>query len=283
MKFVELLAPEHVVLGAELASLDEGVRVALAALGARPPEEGTDEVVPDATVRANEQVIIVAVVDDATAAEAAIVQAREPFSAPIPAEDALARCIVLLRVPGSIKTVKVQWFPAIARAVREEGVTEALIGASTPDQVLEIEGLMEAPMRRQLLVEDVMSPLSLRVFGDTPIEEVVDLIVRRSAPNVPVVGEDHELLGLIDARAALRELLPDRGSAEEKEGEAPGQPRAAKDVMNRAVMCVDESQPLFEAAHLMVKRDVEQLPVVREGRLVGFVNRDQLLKTLHEL
>jgi CBS domain-containing protein len=51
--------------------------------------------------------------------------------------------------------------------------------------------------------------------------------------------------------------------------------------MTRSVLCVSEGQALVEAANMMVNRDVEQLPVVREGELVGFVTRDSILRALY--
>jgi CBS domain-containing protein len=45
-------------------------------------------------------------------------------------------------------------------------------------------------------------------------------------------------------------------------------------------MCVSEDQSLVDAANLMVNRDVNALPVVREGVLVGFLHRDTVLKAL---
>jgi len=50
--------------------------------------------------------------------------------------------------------------------------------------------------------------------------------------------------------------------------------------MTRAVLCVSEDQTLVDVASLMVNRDVEQLPVVREGELVGFVTREAVLRAL---
>ena len=50
--------------------------------------------------------------------------------------------------------------------------------------------------------------------------------------------------------------------------------------MQRSVMCVSEEQSLVDAANLMVNRDVDELPVVREGVLVGFLERETVLRAL---
>ena len=93
-----------------------------------------------------------------------------------------------------------------------------------------------------------------------------------------MVGEAHELLGVITAGDVLEELLPRWRSS----GEKPTAPAdaVAREVMQRSVMCVSEDQSLVDAANLMVNRDVNALPVVREGVLVGFLHRDTVLKSL---
>ena len=63
--------------------------------------------------------------------------------------------------------------------------------------------------------------------------------------------------------------------------EAGEGPRLARDVMTRAVMCVSETQPLADAARMMANRKVEQLPVVRDGELVGLITRDAVLQAMH--
>ena len=50
--------------------------------------------------------------------------------------------------------------------------------------------------------------------------------------------------------------------------------------MTRTVMCVSEDQSLIEAASIMVNRDVEQLPVIRGGEMVGFLTRGEVLRWL---
>ena len=50
--------------------------------------------------------------------------------------------------------------------------------------------------------------------------------------------------------------------------------------MTRTVMCVSEEQSLIEAASIMVNRKAEQLPVIREGEMVGLLTRREVLQWL---
>ncbi|NIS30250.1 MAG: CBS domain-containing protein, partial [Actinobacteria bacterium] len=50
----------------------------------------------------------------------------------------------------------------------------------------------------------------------TSLMAVIDLIVRHGLDRVPVVGEAHELLGVITAGDVLEELLPRWRSSGEK-------------------------------------------------------------------
>lgn len=135
-------------------------------------------------------------------------------------------------------------------------------------------------MNTQLLVEHALEAAKYRVYPDTPLSEVVDLMVRRGVRAIPVVGEQYEVLGIITTGDALREVIRD-GSVEESSGEAGEGPRLARDVMTRAVLCVSETQPLADAARMMANRKVEQLPVVRDGELIGLITRDAILHALH--
>lgn len=129
-----------------------------------------------------------------------------------------------------------------------------------------------------LLVEDAAEPAKYRVYPETPLAEVVDLIVRRGLRAVPVVGERYEVLGIITTGDALNRVLRDAGPDEDDEGRPA---LTARDVMTRAVLCVSETQPLVDAARMMVNRKVEQLPVVRDGELIGLITRNAVLRALH--
>jgi CBS domain-containing protein len=50
--------------------------------------------------------------------------------------------------------------------------------------------------------------------------------------------------------------------------------------MTRQVLCVSPEQPLADVASLMVNKDVDRVPVVGEGRLVGFLTRGDIVRKL---
>lgn len=139
---------------------------------------------------------------------------------------------------------------------------------------------MEAKRSESKLVEDAFEAIQYRVYPETPFSEVVDLMLRRGARAVPVVGERYEVLGIITTGDALGRVLRDAPS-DDSELDAGREELTARDVMTRAVLCVSESQPLLDAARMMVNRKVEQLPVVRDGELVGLITKDAVLRVLH--
>ena len=111
---------------------------------------------------------------------------------------------------------------------------------------------------------------------------------------MPVIGAGGEVLGLINDGHLLRHLLPQTVSQL-----STGQYRAAKrparggratpvppgeiavrDVMDRTVLCLSEDQTLGDVASMMVNKDVEHFPVVREGVLVGILSRGDIVRRL---
>ena len=53
-----------------------------------------------------------------------------------------------------------------------------------------------------------------------------------------------------------------------------------KDAMARSVLCLSEDQTLSDVANLMSSKDVDRFPVVREGVVVGFLTRADVIRRL---
>lgn len=193
---------------------------------------------------------------------------------------ATARALLLLLTPRNPTALTDRFVPSLVRVLREGEHTRRLLEAGSPIEIRGLHELMATELEERLLVEDALTPLKYRIYPDTPLSEVVDLMVRRQLHAVPVVGENLEVLGIITVGDALRHLLPRRRSRGREDDRPPPPQPPARDVMTRAVMCVSEDQSLHDAAHLMVNREVEQLPVVRDGELIGFLTREAILERL---
>ncbi|MDE2654853.1 MAG: CBS domain-containing protein [Gemmatimonadota bacterium] len=139
-------------------------------------------------------------------------------------------------------------------------------------QIIESKQFSDIDIVIDVTVGHVLQPLVYRVYPDAPMHEVQYLMLRRGLATIPVVGKDHEMLGVIAVSDVLSHILP--GS----EGSAERRSLVARDIMKRAVLCVSEGESLVEASRSMIARQVSRLPVVREGRLVGFLDRGVVLR-----
>lgn len=198
-----------------------------------------------------------------------------------PGDDSDSEALLLILTPRRLVSMGDKMLPTLRRFFREEASVAPILNARSSGDVESVAVFMDLDPYRSLLVEDMVEPLQYRVYPDTPYSEVVDLMVRRELQAVPVVGEDYEFLGVVTTGTALDELVS-RARAESVGGghaTVRGEP-TAREVMTRTVMCVSEDQNLIEAASIMVNRGVEQLPVIRDGEMVGFLTRAEVLRWL---
>ena len=193
-----------------------------------------------------------------------------------------SEALLLLVTPGRFISLRDRMLPALKRFFREEERVAPLLSARSVEEVRGVTGLMDLELHQSLLVEDVVEPVQYRVYPDTPYSEVTDLMIRRGLQAVPVVGEDYEFLGVITTGDAVKEVVSQARVEESVSGSSATSPEepTAREIMTRSVMCISEEQTLMEAASIMVNRDVEQLPVIREGEMVGFLTRGEVLRWL---
>jgi CBS domain-containing protein len=295
MKLSDLLMDGWIVAPVEAADLEEVLQAGLGRVRETAGEDrlwGQDLARALVTgqegkvVRVNDDVVAVVGPSDAFATPAmGVAVSARPFlvaHAEGQAAPDNARIAFFLLTPGRIASSRDQVVPALRRVLAEGEVMRMLltVGAGTPHG--RIREALEVDFRSPALVREAVQPLEYRVYPDTPLTEVMDLMVRRDVHAVPVVGEQYEVLGIMTSGDALEYLLR-RGRPGDRRESRPGASDIplAKDFMTRTVMCVSEDQALAEAANLMVSRDVEQLPVVREGELIGFVTRHSILQALY--
>ena len=203
-----------------------------------------------------------------------------------------ARIVIFVVAPPRETPRYLQVMGAFARILSDPGAVAALHSAGSAMDVLNLPALAAVDLPTHLLVRDVMTAHVVTLSPDATLGEAARLMVERNLRAVPVVGEGGALLGMVTHRELLRYLIPDylqrtksgefRAPARSQIQRGSTDPRdlPVKDAMARTVLCLADDQTLADAASLMNSKDVDRFPVVREGRVVGFLTRADLIRRL---
>lgn len=142
---------------------------------------------------------------------------------------------------------------------------------------------------RQIKVRDIMSLDPERVRPETPVNEVVRLLLSAVFTGVPVVDRAGRPVGIItQGDLVYRAGMPLRlGLLAES---APGRKDSALDalagqqaeaIMTRPAVVIQEGHKLTEAVDLMLRKKVKRLPVINEnGLLTGMLSRVDVFRTI---
>lgn len=195
-----------------------------------------------------------------------------------------ARIVILIVAPPRDAARYLQVVGALARALSDPQTVLALLAAKTAEQVVAIPALRDSALPGQVTVRDVMTPHVYSVKGDQTLEEVAHLMVERDIRAVPVVDDAGGLVGIVTHRELLRYLVPEfqhrSKSGEYRRGGTDARLVPVRELMSRSVLCLSDEQPLADVASLMNAKDVDRFPVVREGVVVGFLTRADLIRRL---
>jgi CBS domain-containing protein len=149
------------------------------------------------------------------------------------------------------------------------------------------------PFPLHLTIGDVMTRDVAQVELDTPISDIVTLLIDRALRALPVVDADRHVAGIItdgdlltrdvmDLSVELQRALPLPERAAQVASLA-ARPQRAADIMTAGPLTLTATTPLAQAAAVMADRKLKRLPVVdSQDRLVGMVSRSDLLKTVAE-
>ncbi len=188
-----------------------------------------------------------------------------------------ARIVALILAPPTAATLYLQTVAALARLFSQDDVVRAITTALTPADIAQLPALQTLKIEPQLMVRHVMTRDVTTVRPDATVRAVVDLMMARKARAVVVTGEKNEVLGILTEWDVMRALLPHIPRAGE---EIEGQDSSVREVMTRSVLCVPEAMGLPEAVNLMINKNAEQCPVVRDAELVGMLARTEIIRKL---
>jgi len=142
-------------------------------------------------------------------------------------------------------------------------------------------------------VSDLMTRQVITVQPETPVAEIARAMVQHDVSGVPVVDHDGNLVGIVTETDLVvqnanvhfptflqildaRIYLSDTRHFEDELRKALG--TVAADVMTREVETVKPNDDVSVAATLMVDKDLNPIPVVENGKLVGIISRSDIIR-----
>lgn len=125
------------------------------------------------------------------------------------------------------------------------------------------------PEREELLqVSEIMSRQPVVIQAQKPVSHVAKLMKRYRISSV-VIMQDKEVAGIITVDDIVRKAVA--------AGQNPTK-ILAKDVMTPQVISVEPNADVREAMSLFAENDVRQVPVITQGKLVGFLTQKDVLR-----
>jgi CBS domain-containing protein len=122
------------------------------------------------------------------------------------------------------------------------------------------------------LVRDAMVPEPRVLEARASAQEAGELLARPEVRAV-LVSDEGRLVGVITRKTLVREVVA-----------AGLDPRTTSvaDIAEEPIFTIDAGMPLDEAFHELEERDLERVPVLEDGRLVGILSRSVLQRRLAE-
>jgi CBS domain-containing protein len=194
-----------------------------------------------------------------------------------------ARIVLLIATPPRQAVRYLQLVGGFARLLRKADVLEAVLASADGNALASLPAFEAYALPEQLAVRDVMNDQPRTIGPDVPLKEAARTLVRTGLGALPVVDADERVIGLVSEREVIRHLVTVQAfTGADARVTSPGASgtRTVRDVMTRQVLCVAPQQPIAEVAALMSNRDVDRVPVVRDGRLVGFLTRGDIVRKL---
>ena len=126
---------------------------------------------------------------------------------------------------------------------------------------------------------DIMSRNPLTIKTDMVVREAATLLKKKKTVTAPVLDEQHNFVGVFSIQGCIEAFI------DVVYHEVPI-PIHVRDYLEPVSHTITEDTTLFEIAEVFVHRDerlVVSLPVLRDGKVIGLVYRQDLLDAVLDL
>jgi CBS domain-containing protein len=121
---------------------------------------------------------------------------------------------------------------------------------------------------KMLKAKDIMTKEVVSTWRNTPVEEVLELLLAHKIAGIPVVEEDMTLVGIVTEKDLLGFFY----------GPGAAKAKTVEEFMTQPAVHFDENESLEDICKCLLEVTFRRVPVTREGKVVGIVSRPDVLR-----
>ena len=198
-------------------------------------------------------------------------------------ETQCARIVLLIVAPRKFAAEYLQLVGVFARLLSKRAIIDQILEQPDATSLSSLQAFSDYELPAQLSVRDIMTYQPKTIAPDTGLKEAAREMVRLGVGGLPVVDDDGLVVGMLGERELLRSLNSYLQAGWGEGARPPGVPSAkptVRDAMTRQVLCVSPDQAIADVSSMMTNKDVDRVPVVRDGRIVGMLTRGDIVRKL---
>ncbi|MGQ9807742.1 MAG: CBS domain-containing protein [Armatimonadota bacterium] len=143
--------------------------------------------------------------------------------------------------------------------------------------------------------DQIMTRNVITVKKGASVEEAMRLMAKHNISGLPVVDVDDKLVGIISEKDLLLRGMPVPSSGPaplpftEKlpdpvaEAAARASAVTVGEAMTRKVISFTEKSSVADIARAMVEHNINRVPIVRDGKVVGIISRGDVIRSMAAL
>lgn len=120
-----------------------------------------------------------------------------------------------------------------------------------------------------ILVKSIMNKKVISISPGMSLKRICQLLTMHKLNGIPVINLKKEIIGFVSERNIIAAIS--KPNFHEK---------CARDIMAKKVIAVEDNANISEVAQIFSVEPFRQLPVVREGKLVGMITRNDIVKRM---
>ncbi len=128
-------------------------------------------------------------------------------------------------------------------------------------------------MKARVPVVEIMSTSPITIPVDATVAEAASVMRDREVGSL-IVLEDNRPIGIVTERDVVTKVAA---------GDLSSKGTSVRDIMTSPLVAVHPHQEVAEAAKIMAARRIRRLPVIKEGKLVGMLTENDVIRVWPQL